>query len=64
LGSAGIVTPIADPEATAAAVITLLTDGERWHAAQKAGIQRFEKYYTQSRMLNSYKKIYDEAIAQ
>jgi glycosyltransferase involved in cell wall biosynthesis len=64
LGSAGIVTPIADPEATAAAVIALLTDGERWHAAQKAGIQRFEKYYTQSRMLNSYKKIYDEAIAQ
>lgn len=64
LGCAGMVTPIADPEATAAAVITMLTDGDRWHAAQKAGIRRFENYYTQSRMLDSYKRIYDEALAQ
>jgi glycosyltransferase involved in cell wall biosynthesis len=64
LGSAGIVTPIADPEATAAAVITMLTDENRWYAAQKAGFQRVENYYTQSRMLDSYKKIYGQALAQ
>jgi polysaccharide biosynthesis protein PelF len=64
LGCAGIVTPIADPEATAAAVITLFTDEDRWHAATKAGIQRVENYYTQSRMLDSYKKVYDEALTQ
>ena len=64
LGSAGIVTPIADPEATAAAVIAMLTDENRWYAAQKAGLQRVENYYTQSRMLESYVKIYDQALRQ
>ncbi len=64
LGCAGIVTPMADPEATANAVITLLGDEERWYLAQKAGIQRVERYYTQSRMLDSYKTIYDQALTQ
>jgi glycosyltransferase involved in cell wall biosynthesis len=64
LGSAGIVTPIADPEATAAGIVTLLTDEDRWYEAQKAGARRIEKYYTQGRMLDSYKRIYDEALAQ
>lgn len=64
LGCAGIVAPIANPEAIAAAVITLLTDENRWHAASKAGIQRVEKYYTQSIMLDGYKTIYDQALTQ
>lgn len=64
LGCAGIVIPMADPEATANAVITLLGDEERWYLAQKAGIQRVERYYTQSRMLDSYKTIYDQALTQ
>jgi glycosyltransferase involved in cell wall biosynthesis len=64
LGSAGIVTPIADPEATAAGIVTLLTDEDGWYEAQKAGARRIEKYYTQARMLDSYKRIYDEALAQ
>ncbi|MEX0998843.1 MAG: GT4 family glycosyltransferase PelF [Thermodesulfobacteriota bacterium] len=64
LGCAGIVIPIANPEATAKAVIALLTDKERWHLAQKAGIQRVEAYYTQSRMLDSYRTIYDQALTQ
>ena len=64
LGCAGIVTPIADPEATAEAVITLLSDERRWHAATQAGIQRLEKYYTQSKMLDSYKQVYDSVLVQ
>lgn len=64
LGSAGVVVPIADPEATAKAVVALLTDEDRWCLAQKAGAQRLERYYTQSRMLDSYKIIYDQALAQ
>lgn len=64
LGCAGMVTPIADPEATAEAVIKLLTDESRWHAAASAGLQRLEKYYTQSGMLNSYKKVYGDALMQ
>jgi polysaccharide biosynthesis protein PelF len=64
LGCAGIVIPIANPEAMAEAVITLLNDKDRWHLAQKAGLQRLENYYTQSKMLDSYKIIYDQALAQ
>lgn len=64
LGCAGIVIPMADPGATANAVIALLADENRWYSAQKAGIQRVERYYTQSRMLDSYKTIYDQALAQ
>ncbi len=64
LGCAGIVVPIANPEAIAKAVITLLTDKNRWHLAKNAGIQRVENYYTQSRMLDDYKTIYDQALTQ
>jgi glycosyltransferase involved in cell wall biosynthesis len=64
LGCAGIVVPIANPEAIAEAVITLLTDKNRWHLAKKAGIQRVENYYTQSRMLDDYKTIYDQVLTQ
>ncbi len=62
LGCAGIVIPMADPEATANAVITLLANEDRWHLAQKAGIQRVERYYTQTIMLESYKTIYDQVL--
>ena len=64
LGRAGIVTPMANPEATANAVINLLTDTERWSLAQQAGFKRIERYYTQSRMLDSYKAIYDQALTR
>ena len=62
LGCAGIVIPMADPEATAHAVVALLADENRWLSAQKAGIQRVERYYTQAKMLDSYKIIYDQAL--
>ena len=64
LGCAGIVVPIANPEAIAEAIITLLTDENRWYSAQRAGIQRVESYYTHSRMLDGYKTIYDQALIQ
>lgn len=58
LGSAGRVVGIADPEALGAAVIDLLSDEDAWHAAQKAGIARVEKYYTQQMMFDAYRAIY------
>ena len=64
LGCAGIITPMANPEATANAVITLLTDTDQWLLAQQAGFQRIERYYTQSRMLDSYQTIYDQALTR
>ena len=62
LGHAGIVIPMADPEATAHAVVALLADEDRWRSAQKAGIQRVERYYTQAKMLDSYNNVYDKAL--
>jgi glycosyltransferase involved in cell wall biosynthesis len=62
LGAAGAVVPIASPEATAQAALELLTDPERWRAAQKASIQRVEKYYSQASVLSRYTDIYRRAI--
>ena len=58
LGRAGAVVPIADHNALAQAAGQLLNDPARWHAAQQAGIQRVERYYRQSNVLESYRDIY------
>ncbi len=62
LGSAGLVVPIADPDATAKAILALLMDKQHWLSAQQAGIQRVEKFYTQTEVLSRYAEIYDQAI--
>lgn len=62
LGAAGIVVPIAEPEATANAVIRLMTDKVFWLAAQRAGTARVERYYTEEKMLSTYNEIYAEAL--
>lgn len=62
IGSAGAVVPIANPEATILAAISLLDDEARWKAAQQAGISRVERFYTQRDMMKSYRRIYREAI--
>lgn len=62
LGAAGIVTPIAAPEETANAVVSLLTDPARWEAASAAGIARVERHYTRDAMLDSYRGLYEEAL--
>lgn len=59
LGTAGRVVGIADPQAMAEAAIDLLTDDKAWHAASAAGIRRVEAYYTQEKMLASYRSIYE-----
>lgn len=62
LGSAGEVVGIANPEALGRAVAGLLSDPERWHAAQQAGIRRVEAYYTQERMFGSYRSLYQSLL--
>lgn len=62
LGASGDVVRIADPEALGLAIARLLKDPEKWHAAQKAGIERVEKYYTQDMMFAKYRAIYDESL--
>lgn len=61
LGSAGDIISIADSQALARAAIALLTDSARWHAAQAAAISRVETHYTDLRMYEHYRKLYQEA---
>jgi polysaccharide biosynthesis protein PelF len=58
LGRAGDLVPISDPDALAHAALALLTNPVRWSAAQQAGIARVERYYPQSRVIESYREIY------
>lgn len=58
LGCAGEVVPIADHDALARAAHALLTDPVRWRCAQRAGIERVERYYRQSQVIDSYREIY------
>jgi glycosyltransferase involved in cell wall biosynthesis len=62
LGKAGAIVDIADPEATARAAIELLEDPVRYGAAQRAGIARVERFYTRTRMLDQYGRIYEAAL--
>ncbi|SOY69076.1 putative GLYCOSYL TRANSFERASE [Cupriavidus taiwanensis] len=64
LGAAGEVVRIADPAALAAAALGLLRDPARWQAAQAAGVARVERYYTQERMVGSYRELYQRLMAQ
>ena len=62
LGSAGAITPIADPQATGGAIIALLSNGERWRAAQAAGLERARRYYREELMYSAYRDIYATAM--
>lgn len=62
LGHAGGVVDIADPESTARVAIDLLGDEAHWRAAQRAGLARVERYYTQRQMLERYYNIYRGAL--
>jgi polysaccharide biosynthesis protein PelF len=62
LGAAGRVVQIADPRALAEAALDLFDDAN-WHAAQRAGIARVERYYTQAQMVASYHALYQRLDA-
>jgi glycosyltransferase involved in cell wall biosynthesis len=64
LGAAGSVVFIADPEGTAKAARELLDDPERWHAAQRAGLERVKRYYDDALMFSSYRNLYEQALDQ
>lgn len=63
LGRSGAVVPIADPEATSREAIRLLLDEQVWRQASVAGLARVKRYYTLEAMFDSYRDIYDTAIA-
>jgi len=62
IGSAGGIANIADPEALAHEILLLLQDETRWYQAQRAAIERVERYYSEDDLLASYQKIYSRAV--
>lgn len=62
LGAAGAIVPIVDHDTLARVAQELLTDRSRWLAAQRAGIARVERHYQQSRVIDSYRAIYQERM--
>jgi glycosyltransferase involved in cell wall biosynthesis len=61
-GSAGVVVSIANPDATAEGAVALLQNEDRWRSAQQAGIRRVERFYTQRDMIETYRRIYRQAM--
>ena len=62
LGAAGAVVRIADPDATARNILTLLGDRNCWEDAQRAGIARVERLYGEELMLDRYRNLYRAAM--
>jgi glycosyltransferase involved in cell wall biosynthesis len=63
LGPSGLVTPIANPEATAAAIAELLEDDERRWQMGRSGIQRVERFYDEQDLNFAYLDLYRQYIA-
>lgn len=61
LGRGGRLVPIFAPQAVAHAAQELLGDPACWHAAQRAGIARVERYYHQSAVIDAYRALYRSA---
>ena len=64
IGVSGEIVGIANPTALANAIVGLLSNPERWYAAQAAGITRVERYYTQEQMFGRYRSVYQECLTQ
>ena len=62
LGSAGMVTPIADPSSTAHAALELLGNTLRWQEARQAAVTRVDRYYDENMLFKSYRSQYNMAL--
>lgn len=61
LGASGRIVGIANPQDLAEAALDLL-EPDNWHAAQRAGIARVEKYYSDTMMFERYREVYVRAL--
>lgn len=64
LGHSGAIVPINSPQLLAEECLKLLCNSENWHRAQKAAIQRVERFYTQKQMFEAYDNLYREALTK
>lgn len=60
LGPAGRLVNIADPKATAANALALLTHDAEWKKAQLAGTQRINTFYNMDLLIKNYGDIYQQ----
>jgi len=62
LGPGGIVTGVGDPEETAKAILDVLGDADRRAAMARAGIERTERFYRQSDVIERYRAAYGQYL--
>jgi glycosyltransferase involved in cell wall biosynthesis len=62
LGEAGIMTPLANPDATASAVIQLLTDDGFYEKCSQSIQKRIQTYYRFDQQHEHYRKLYHKYI--
>lgn len=62
LGEAGVVTPLANPAATAEALRRLLTDGEFYERCSRTAQQRVRRYYNKTDLDHAYQELYEAHI--
>ncbi len=64
LGASGLITPVASPQETAAAIIQLWRDKSLRLRMGRAGQERTQRYYRQEQLYRSYTKLYQRYIPQ
>ncbi len=62
LGPSGLITGLADPAATAAAIVTLARDPGLRQEMGRAGQARVRRYYSEADLVESYRAIYSRFI--
>lgn len=63
LGSAGVIVDISDSAALGNGVTALLSDTNRWQAAQAAALKRVNAYYSLTQFRANYAKVYQEGLS-
>lgn len=62
LGPSGLVTEVANPEATAAAIVRLLQERDLYRQCAEAGKERVKRYYDLDDLLGRYLNIYEQNL--
>lgn len=59
IGSGGRLTKIGNPEATARALVELLSDPQELRRAGEAGLERLRRFYSEEEVMGTYRSLYD-----
>jgi len=64
IGPSGLITPVSEPAATAAAILELARSPRAYKSMSNAGRKRVEQYYEMNDLISSYKTLYAEYIEE